>query len=173
MNFKTHLSLAGVEGWASRDRPVEKQDCFRTKQEVGRFWTAKRDAVRESVKVHCLRKGYESEECLSKKTHEFEDQGLYETTPKVQVPRDEGDLYKTAGVHETFSSAGVDGKLEEFERGKKVLAEHALDVSTKDHSPNRGQRVEKRLYFDTDESFDDDSVNLALEHALRIGPNFD
>ena len=31
--FKSHLSLARVEGWASRIEPGKKQHCFRTQQQ--------------------------------------------------------------------------------------------------------------------------------------------
>ena len=47
VNFKSHLSLAGVEGWASKIRPSEKLACFRSEQE-----------------------GRKSEDCPAKKDHQ-------------------------------------------------------------------------------------------------------
>ena len=45
----------------------------------------------------------------------------------------------------TDGTAGVDDRAREFERGKKALIEHALDASTKDHSPERGRKAEKEI----------------------------
>ena len=44
-----------------------------------------------------------------------------------------------------YSTAEVGDRVREFERGKKALTEHALDVSTKNHSPERRRRAEKEV----------------------------
>ena len=44
-----------------------------------------------------------------------------------------------------YGTAEVDNRARELGRDKKALTKHALDVSTKDHSPERGQRAENKV----------------------------
>ena len=52
---------------------------------------------------------------------------------------------KPAGM---YGRAEVDNRVREFEQGRKDLTEHALDMNTKNHSPERGRRAEKEVLRD-------------------------
>ena len=71
-----------------------------------------------------------------------------------------------------YGTPEVDNRAREFEQSKKALIEHALDVSTKDHSSEREQRARKEVgRSELQVNFKTHLTLAGLEGwASRIGP---
>ena len=82
VNFKTNFSLAGVEGWALKLEPGEKQTRFQTElQREECFWATENKSSKADAGIKDEPSPARVRGDL-KQAREFEDHGLHKTTSK-------------------------------------------------------------------------------------------
>ena len=82
VNFKIQFSLVGIEGWASKLDPGEKQVCFRTELQQEE-WAAENKTLEADIGIE-----YEPSpsrvRSVLKKARKFKDHGQHKTTSKTE-----------------------------------------------------------------------------------------